>query len=227
VAAAATPTFIPMQCFDRSVRPATVVVSCADANAMLMDLRWTGWGRPTARALGTLRLNLCDPDCAAGTAAEFAASATASGRTRCSGSGFQYTRLTVRYPGVQPEDTPRTLTTSFPCPTSETVARASRPGLTFTLVATRTGAGASPAARLTLRAFRSGTSRGNLLITETRVIGGYFWFPLTGPNGARLRILPATDGTVTTVVGNVLVTPAIGRREFTYGLDRARLLPID
>jgi hypothetical protein len=48
------------------VRPATIILACADANVELTRLRWTSFGGSTARATGDYTYNGCMPDCAAG-----------------------------------------------------------------------------------------------------------------------------------------------------------------
>jgi hypothetical protein len=54
-------------CSDQAVvRPAAMVLSCADANSELRGLTWTDWGDTTAYATGTIAWNDCTPDCAAG-----------------------------------------------------------------------------------------------------------------------------------------------------------------
>jgi hypothetical protein len=55
----APPRSLP-DCLGRAqVRPASVVLTCADASFSVRKLRWTGWGRPTARATGTAYANDC------------------------------------------------------------------------------------------------------------------------------------------------------------------------
>lgn len=48
------------------VRPSQIVLTCADGNARLERLRWSTWGRRTARARGLLVMNDCVPYCARG-----------------------------------------------------------------------------------------------------------------------------------------------------------------
>ncbi|MFN8121574.1 MAG: hypothetical protein U0237_04000 [Thermoleophilia bacterium] len=52
-ALAADPTLVRADCRSGSERPARIVLACADGNAVLTDLVWTGWGSGTARAAGT------------------------------------------------------------------------------------------------------------------------------------------------------------------------------
>ncbi len=49
-----------------SVAPSSMVLTCADANTLVKNLRWSGWGQPTATATGVGSWNDCTPDCASG-----------------------------------------------------------------------------------------------------------------------------------------------------------------
>jgi hypothetical protein len=49
-----------------SVRPAEIVVACADANFYIDRLHWTRWTSTEAVALGVAHRNDCKPYCAAG-----------------------------------------------------------------------------------------------------------------------------------------------------------------
>lgn len=48
------------------VRPKTIVLACADGNALVDRLAWTSWTPGLASARGTLVQNDCMPYCAAG-----------------------------------------------------------------------------------------------------------------------------------------------------------------
>ncbi|MBW4076970.1 MAG: hypothetical protein HIU84_00345 [Acidobacteria bacterium] len=49
-----------------SVAPSSMVLTCADANTLVKNLRWSGWGEPTATATGLGSWNDCTPNCASG-----------------------------------------------------------------------------------------------------------------------------------------------------------------
>jgi hypothetical protein len=49
-----------------SVRPAEIVIACADANFYVDRLRWTRWTATEAVASGIAHRNDCKPYCAAG-----------------------------------------------------------------------------------------------------------------------------------------------------------------
>lgn len=48
------------------VKPATMVISCADADSEFTNLHWMGWGNNTAYASGEARWNDCTPTCVDG-----------------------------------------------------------------------------------------------------------------------------------------------------------------
>lgn len=48
------------------VRPASIVIACADGNFYVDHLRWTTWGPRSAVGKGIAQRNDCTPNCAAG-----------------------------------------------------------------------------------------------------------------------------------------------------------------
>jgi hypothetical protein len=50
----------------RSVRPNSFLLACADGNARVEDAHWTDWTNQQARGTGTLVENDCRPSCALG-----------------------------------------------------------------------------------------------------------------------------------------------------------------
>jgi hypothetical protein len=60
----------------RVVEPSSYVLACADAGIRLSGLSWSGWGRDTATATGTLSVNACTPNCAQGTFGSYPATVT-------------------------------------------------------------------------------------------------------------------------------------------------------
>ena len=69
-------------CSTLSVKPATIVLACADANQTLTHLKWTAWGTPRAHATGVLGWNTCTPTCAAGSWRTRKVNVTLSGLTK-------------------------------------------------------------------------------------------------------------------------------------------------
>jgi hypothetical protein len=53
-------------CTRSQVRPASIVLACADANSSLTHLKWSSFGGSTARATGDYTYNDCTPTCVAG-----------------------------------------------------------------------------------------------------------------------------------------------------------------
>jgi hypothetical protein len=53
-------------CTSSQVRPASIIIACADDNLALTHLRWKDFGGTTAAATGSYSYNDCTPNCAAG-----------------------------------------------------------------------------------------------------------------------------------------------------------------
>lgn len=81
-------------CRHSQVRPAEIVLACADANALLTKLRWRSFGGPTALASGNYTFNDCIPYCAAGKFHSYPVSLVFSAARRCP-DGFRDYRLAV------------------------------------------------------------------------------------------------------------------------------------
>jgi hypothetical protein len=81
-----------------------LVLACGDANYLLANLKWRGWGKPTATATGVARANTCTPNCAAGKFRSYRMTATASKLSTC-GKARYYATLTIVYPGARPAGT--------------------------------------------------------------------------------------------------------------------------
>ncbi|HEV7132529.1 MAG TPA: hypothetical protein VGN27_02225 [Gaiellaceae bacterium] len=84
------------------VRPAAIVLACADANFGVRKLRWTGWGAPFAAATGIAYANDCTPNCAAGHMHAYRAVLVVSGTQRCPDGKAAYSRVTVAFVGPSP-----------------------------------------------------------------------------------------------------------------------------
>jgi hypothetical protein len=85
-----------------TVKPAAVVLACADANFGVRRLRWTGWGESFAAATGVAYANDCKPYCAAGHMHDYQAVLVASGRQTCPGGKPSYRRVTIAFVGPTP-----------------------------------------------------------------------------------------------------------------------------
>jgi len=84
-----------------TVKPAQVVLACADAGLGVRGLRWLGWGEPTAAGLGTAFANDCTPTCAAGRFHTYRAVLLLSGTQQCGGK-VAYRTATVAIVGEPP-----------------------------------------------------------------------------------------------------------------------------
>ncbi len=60
------------------VKPASYVLTCADANSYFVGIHWTSWGTASAAAAGTYVENLCVPNCADGRFVRYPGSLTLS-----------------------------------------------------------------------------------------------------------------------------------------------------
>jgi hypothetical protein len=114
-ALAAPPRALPDCLGKPQVRPAEVVLACADANFGVRELRWTGWGKATARATGVAYANDCKPYCAAGHFHTYRAVLVASGRQVCHGVPA-YRRVRVSFPGKTPYPKARPADLVYPRP---------------------------------------------------------------------------------------------------------------
>jgi hypothetical protein len=95
---------VVVDCGKSSVRPASIVITCADANRYISAITWTNWGAATATAHGTLRWNDCSPTCVAGHWHQRAVTFSATTRRR-HGGNTRYTRLHAA-PSVWGESSP-------------------------------------------------------------------------------------------------------------------------
>lgn len=77
------------------------MIACADDGIGLQNLTWTSWNATSAVGTGTLRLNLCTPDCANGKIADYQASVTLSDVVDSAG-GPAFTVASLTYPGTGP-----------------------------------------------------------------------------------------------------------------------------
>ncbi|GAA4403413.1 hypothetical protein [Tsukamurella soli] len=67
VAQADPPPMTPAYAYDcghKSIRPAEIVITCADANNEVVDIDWSVWSTETALGRGVWTINPCIPYCA-------------------------------------------------------------------------------------------------------------------------------------------------------------------
>jgi hypothetical protein len=91
------------------VRPATLILACADANDQAVKLVWTKWTAAGAYARGTDTWNTCVPYCAASkTWDKTAANFTLSDPVKTP-AGWLFEKLVVHITGKAPKDMERTV----------------------------------------------------------------------------------------------------------------------
>lgn len=84
-AAAPVPSAVPDCLGKPTVKPAQIVLACADAGLGVRSLAWVGWGQPRAAGIGTAFANDCTPNCAAGHFHSYPAVIVLSGTQHCDG----------------------------------------------------------------------------------------------------------------------------------------------
>ena len=90
-----------------SVRPNSIVISCADGNFYVDHLRWSSWAAAAAVATGTAHINNCTPDCAAGHFQSYPLHVRLFYRQACAVGAVQdnhviFARLSWRFTGAKP-----------------------------------------------------------------------------------------------------------------------------
>lgn len=114
-AATSVPT-VPTDCVHQRVRPARIVIACADGNFALTRLSWTSWTRRHAVATGTAVINLCDPTCAGGRFASFPVNVELRRPRRCPNGDLQFHRALLTYRGRRPPGARRHDVVPLACP---------------------------------------------------------------------------------------------------------------
>ncbi len=84
-------------CRHSRVRPSSVILACADANAAFTHLHWSSFGGATAHATGTYAFNDCAPSCVAGHVHSYPVVITFSAPKRCPDGFSDYRRALATY----------------------------------------------------------------------------------------------------------------------------------
>jgi serine/threonine protein kinase len=74
------------------------IVTSADGSGYVNGITWTSWGQATANGTGTLNVNNCTPNCAAGTYTGYPATITLSGLVVYRSGTDAYSRMVVSAP---------------------------------------------------------------------------------------------------------------------------------
>ena len=96
-AGAASPARI-MTCTQKlTSKPATYLLSCADANAGWTGMSWSNWGARSATGHGFLRQNDCKPNCVSGKFIDYRATVTLSKVITTKKFGPLFSQATFHY----------------------------------------------------------------------------------------------------------------------------------
>ena len=110
---AAHPTVLPDCLGKPQVKPDTIVLACGDGNESVSGIRWTGWGSTFAAGRGTISIDDCTPNCAAGRDHFYPVVVLLTGREPCARSAqIAYGKVTIAFLDSKPHTT---LTQAFPC----------------------------------------------------------------------------------------------------------------
>jgi hypothetical protein len=110
---AARPTVLPDCLGHPQVKPDTIVLACGDGNESVSGLEWTGWGSTFAAGRGTISIDDCTPNCAAGHDHFYRVVVLVSGHQTCTPGGkTAYAKVTIAFLDSKPHTT---LTQTFPC----------------------------------------------------------------------------------------------------------------
>jgi len=97
-----------------NVRPASIVVACADGNFYLTGLKWSHWTATDAAAAGTGHENDCTPYCAAGHFHTYSVTVHLFRPEHCKKGKLEFTRFSYRFVTAKPKVVARTATMSAP-----------------------------------------------------------------------------------------------------------------
>jgi hypothetical protein len=99
------------------VRPASIVLACADANFYVDKIRWSNWGPRSATGLGTGHQNDCTPYCAAGKFHAYPLSIRLDILELCGTAHrtAEFTRASWRFVAARPHGIPRSGSERFRC----------------------------------------------------------------------------------------------------------------
>jgi hypothetical protein len=115
--ASAAPTVKITNCVKASSRPSSVTLTCGDGNTVLSGLRWSSFGGTSAQARGTLEMNTCTPDCAAGKVVKYPVTVQANGQRSCKAGLRVYDKVTLKFTGRAPAKANTLKRWTLGCPT--------------------------------------------------------------------------------------------------------------
>jgi hypothetical protein len=115
--ASAAPTVKITNCVKASSRPSSVTLTCGDGNTVLSGLRWSSFGGTSAQARGTLEMNTCTPNCAAGKVVKYPVTVRADGQRSCKAGLRVYDKVTLKFTGRAPAKANTLKRWTLGCPT--------------------------------------------------------------------------------------------------------------
>lgn len=115
-ASAASPLKIT-NCNKSVSKPTTITLTCADANTALNKLSWSSFGGATAKGKGTLVVNTCKPNCAAGKNVSYPVGIVATGSKKCTGASV-YSKIALTFTGAKKPPASVKRSWTLTCPAS-------------------------------------------------------------------------------------------------------------
>jgi hypothetical protein len=104
-------------CNSASSRPKSLTLACGDGNTVLKGLKWSSFGGASAQAKGTLEMNTCEPNCAAGKDVSYPVSVKATSPRTCKKGVRVYNKLTLKFTGRAPKSAGSLKGWTLGCPT--------------------------------------------------------------------------------------------------------------
>jgi hypothetical protein len=102
-------------CTQSQSAPKTIVLACADANALVIHIHWSKFGGAKASGSGTYSVNGCTPDCVAGKFKNYKVTLVASQAKPC-GEVNDYRALALTFVATAPPATRSPLKYALYCP---------------------------------------------------------------------------------------------------------------
>jgi hypothetical protein len=105
-------------CTGHTLEPGTVILACADANLYVSGLDYSSYGASSAPATGTVHVNECKPNCAAGKFRTYPAKLTFFDVVKCSDGRRYYARAKYSYEAKYGKGTADIEPTTLKCESS-------------------------------------------------------------------------------------------------------------
>ena len=104
-------------CTKSQVRPAAIILACADVNRSLTHLHWSSFGGTTAQGSGQYYVNDCTPNCAAGRFHSYPIELVLSDARPCPDGRDDYRSVTISFTSTRPSGQRSTLSRrALSCP---------------------------------------------------------------------------------------------------------------